>query len=93
MSAHTTGSPPESPPRRGSRLRFFTGEEGPAYRRRRQIFGAIWAAVSVGLIVPVIPAVWSPHLLLGLPTSFVWVIACLAVMFSALVWIYRSEDD
>jgi uncharacterized membrane protein YccC len=73
-------------------LRLFNGDESARYRRRRRLFVALWIAVTLGLTVPVVPPVWSPRpFVLGLPTSFAWVIACLAVTFVALVWLYRSE--
>lgn len=77
----------------GLRPLLFHGDESRRYRRRRQIFTAVWAAVTVGLTVPVVPALWSPRpLLLGLPASFAWVILCLVVVFAALVWLFRSEE-
>lgn len=93
MSAHGAESRPEPAAGNHLGLRLFGDEESPRYRRRRRIFVSVWTAVTVGLTVPVIPALWSPRpLVLGLPTSFAWVIACLAVMFGALVWLYRTEE-
>lgn len=77
----------------GPGLRLFVGESA-GHRRRRRIFLAVWGAVTLGLTVPLVPAVWSARpLLLGLPASLIWVIVCLAVIFTALVWLYRSEEE
>jgi len=84
----------ERHPPLGPGLRLFDAGESDGHRRRRRIFLAVWGAVTLGLTVPLVPAVWgSRSVLLGLPASLVWVSACLAMIFTALVWLYRGEEE
>ena len=70
--------PPGTPPRR---------------RRRRLVFLVIWLLAGVSLVWPVYALVADAFpLVLGLPLSLAWVVGWLAVVFVALVWLYRSDD-
>jgi hypothetical protein len=69
--------PPDTPPRR---------------RRQRLFFAAVLAMAALALVWPVYPLFSGIFpLILGLPLSLAWTVLWLAVVFAALVWLYRSE--
>lgn len=72
---------------------LFAPGTAPAVRRRRLVFLAVWGLVSLALIWPVYPqlAALTPRFL-GLPLFFAWVIAALAAMFVALLWLFLRDD-
>lgn len=71
---------------------FFTDSAPPSRRWRRSLFIAIVLVAALALIAPVYPLFGSIRpLIFGLPLSFAWVVLWLAVVFAALVWLYRSE--
>ncbi len=75
-------------------LVLFRPGTDPARRRRRRIFVAVYVLVGAMLVWPVFPKFSGIHpLVLGLPFSLVWVVSALAVMFGALLWLYRTEDQ
>ncbi len=79
-------------PRSGRGVRFFSPGADPGFRRRRLLFLWIYLAVVVGVVTPAVPGVWAGSLgWFGVPVSFLWVIALLAVVFVSLVWLFRSE--
>ena len=75
-------------------LLLFRPGTDPAKRRRRLIFLAIYLVVAALLVWPVFPMFSGIQpLILGLPLSLAWVLLALAVIFVALLWIYRAEED
>jgi hypothetical protein len=73
-------------------LVFFRSDLTSRQRTRRAIFLAILAVSTLALVWPVYPQVATIRpFVLGLPFSFAWVILWLAVMFAALIWLYRGE--
>lgn len=72
---------PESPPV-SARLVLSPPGTDPVRRRRRRIFVALYAAITLLLIWPVYPLF-----------SLAWVVMALAMMFGALLWLFRSEPD
>ncbi len=73
-------------------LVFFPHNTPPERRRRRFVFVAILLVTAVALIWPIYPVFSSAFpLILGLPLSLAWIVLWLAVMMTALIWLYRSE--
>ena len=71
--------PPDTPPRR---------------RRQRLVFVAILIVTALALVWPIYPMFSGIYpLILGLPLSLAWVVLWLAVMMTALIWLYRSEGS
>lgn len=82
------------PDPRDPRLALFPPGTDPARRRRRKIFLAVYVAIALLLIWPVYPFFARPFpLVFGLPFSLAWVVAALGLMFVALVWLFRSEEN
>ena len=76
-----------------ARLALFAPGGDPARRRRRLVFAAVYAAVALLLVWPVYPLFSGTlPLILGLPLSLAWVVLALAVMFGALLWLFRSDE-
>ncbi len=74
-------------------LQLFPPGTDPGKRRRRLIFVAICFAITACLIWPIYPLFSGVQpLILGLPLSFAWVVMDLALIFVALLWLYKSED-
>lgn len=86
---------PETPKRElPAGLTFFPPGTDPAKKRRRRVFLGIYLLAAVLLVWPVYPLFSGiKPLILGLPLSLAWVVMALGVMFGALVWLYRAEDD
>lgn len=77
-----------------SGLVLFRPGADPARRRRRLIFVAIYVVAAALLVWPIYPMFSGIQPLIGgLPFSLAWVILVLSVMFGALVWLFRAEDD
>lgn len=75
-------------------LVFFSPQASPRRKRRRTLFVVIVLAAALALVWPVYPPFGGIRpLVLGLPFSLVWVVLWLFVVFAALVWLYRTEDD
>ncbi len=75
-------------------LVLFRPGTDPARRRRRIIFVAIHLVVAAFLVWPIFPMFSGIRpMILGLPFSLAWVIMTLSVMFAALLWLFRSEDQ
>ncbi len=75
-------------------LVLFRPGSDPARRRRRLVFLAVYVAAALLLIWPIYPLFsGSRPLILGLPLSLAWVISALGLMFAALVWLYRTDDQ
>ncbi len=75
-------------------LVLFRAGTAPARRRRRVIFVAIYLVVAALLVWPIFPMFSGIRpMILGLPFSLAWVIIALSVMFAALLWLFRSEDQ
>lgn len=73
-------------------LVFFPPRTSPGHRRRRLVFVVILIAAALALIWPVYPMFAGIFpLILGLPLSLAWIVLWLAVVMTALVWLYRSE--
>ena len=82
--------PPEPLPKG---LVLFPPGTPPGRRRRRLVFLVVWLLAGVALVWPVYSFFADAFpLVLGLPLSLAWVVLWLAVVFVALVWLYRSED-
>ncbi len=82
---------PEKP---SPRPLLFPPGTDPARRRRRTVFLAVYVAIALLLIWPVYPLFSSAFpLVLGLPFSLAWVVTALGLMFGALLWLFRSEED
>ena len=82
---------PESVP---TGLALFRPGTDSARRRRRLVFLAIYLVVAALLVWPIFPVFSGIRpMILGLPFSLAWVIMVLGVMFAALLWLFRSEDD
>jgi hypothetical protein len=74
-------------------LVFFPPDTPPGRRRRRLAFIAILVAAMLALLWPIYPLFAGVFpLILGLPLSLAWPVLWLAVVFAALVWLYRSES-
>ena len=72
---------------------IFGHLDDPTKLRRRKIFLALYILVTSLLVWPIFPAFSGIRpLILGLPLSLAWVVLALAVMFAALIWLYRTED-
>ncbi len=72
---------------------FFAPGTPAGYRRRRVVVALVVLAAAVALIWPVYPLFGSVYpLVLGLPLSLAWVVLWLAVVFGALMWLFRSEE-
>jgi hypothetical protein len=84
---------PDSPDDLPRGLVFPSLQNAPARRRRILAFVAVVALAGVALVWPVYPSVASirPYVL-GLPFSLAWVVGWLAVVFGALVLLYRAEE-
>ncbi len=92
---HTTqGGPSGDAEEPGPGLRLFPPGASPDHRRRRLVFLTVYALVAAALLWPIYPrfAAVKP-LILGLPLSLAWVILDLAVIFVALLWLYRTEPQ
>ncbi len=77
-----------------SGLVLFRPGTDPARRRRRLIFLVIYFVAAAFLVWPIFPQFSGIHpLILGLPFSLAWVLLALAMMFAALVWLFRHEDS
>lgn len=79
-----------------ARLVLFPPGTDPARRRRRTVFAAVYAAVAVMVTWPVYSLFSGTFpLILGLPLSLAWIVFALAVIFCALLWLYRADrlDD
>ncbi len=86
-----TEQQPEAVP---SGLALFRPGTDPARRRRRLVFLGVYLATAAMLVWPVFPMFSGIRpLVLGLPFSLAWVVSALGVMFAALLWLYRSEDQ
>lgn len=73
-------------------LVFFSPNTSPKRRFRRTAFSILLLIATVALIWPVYPLVSGIRpLILGLPLSLAWVVLWLAIVFSALIWLYRTE--
>jgi thiol:disulfide interchange protein len=74
-------------------LVFSSLRKNPARRRRTLAFVAVIAIAGLALIWPVYPSVARirPYVL-GLPFSLAWVVGWLAVVFVALVFLYRADE-
>jgi hypothetical protein len=60
---------------------------------RHRLFGGVWLLATVALATPLVPAAWRPRpLLLGMPPAFGWALLWLAVMFVAVLWLYRADE-
>ena len=96
---------PEVKPETGSRadsstedlghgLWFFPPGTAPEVRRRRWIFVAVSTVAALMVLWPVYPFFARPKpLILGLPLSLAWVLAALALVFAALLWLFHGEAD
>lgn len=74
-------------------LELFPPGTDPAKRRRRLTFVAICCAITACLIWPIYPMFSGVEpLILGLPLSFAWVVLNLALIFVALLWLYKTDD-
>jgi hypothetical protein len=59
-----------------------------------RLFAAVWLLSTVALATPVVPAAWRPRpLILGMPPAFAWALLWLAVMFVAVLWLYRADQQ
>ncbi len=75
-------------------LVLFRLGSDPARRRRRLVFLAVYLAAALMLIWPIYPLFSDIRpLILGLPLSLAWVLLALGVMFAALLWLYRTDDQ
>ena len=75
-------------------LVLFPPDTSPARRRQRLLFVAILMVATLALIWPIYPMFSGIYpLILGLPLSLAWVVLWLAVMMTALIWLYRSEGS
>ncbi len=75
-------------------LVLFRPGSDPARRRRRLVFLGVYVAVAALLVWPIYPLFSGIRpLILGLPLSLAWVVLALSVMFAALLWLYRAEDQ
>lgn len=62
-------------------------------RARGLLFAAVWLLSVAGVATPFVPAAWRPRpLILGVPPAFAWVLLWLAVMFCAVLWLYRADE-
>ena len=85
--------PAERPPSSSNGPVFFSSSASAKRRWRRSLFVALVLAATLALIWPVYPLFGTAFpLMLGLPPSLVWVVGWLAVVFAALVWLYRAEE-
>lgn len=77
-----------------SGLKLFPSGSSPRHRRRRLVFAAICALLTAALIWPVYPlASGIRPLILGLPLSLGYIVIVLLLMFAALIWLYRGEEE
>ena len=75
-----------------ARLVLFPPGSDPGRRRRRTVFGAVYAVTAVMVTCPLYSAFSGTFpLILGLPLSLAWIILALAVIFCALLWLYRAD--
>ncbi len=73
---------------------LFRPDAPPAFRRRRLLFLAVFLLAAASVVWPIYPLFSGIRpLILGLPLSFAWVVLWLAVVFAALVWLYRTEEE
>jgi thiol:disulfide interchange protein len=74
-------------------LVFSSLRDRPTRRRRILAFVAVVVVAGLALVWPVYPSVASirPYVL-GLPFSMAWVVGWLAVVFVALVLLYRADE-
>ncbi len=87
------GMTPETKPGLPKGLLIFRPGTDPARRRRRLVFLAVYLAAAAFVVWPIYPLFAGIRpLVLGLPLSLAWVVLALAVMFVALVWLYRGDD-
>ena len=91
MTATPEKQPEDEPVPKG--LVLFSPGTDPSKRRRRQAFLAIYLVVAALLVWPIFPYFSGIRpLILGLPLSLAWVVLALAVMFCALVWLFRADQ-
>lgn len=87
--------PPDPDPSAGPPSRLpvlFPPGTTPASRRRRLVFVAVYALVAAALVWPLYPlGARAFPLVLGLPTSFAWVVIGLTVGLFALVGLYLGD--
>ena len=73
-------------------LVLFPPGTPPARRRQRLVFVVILLVAGLALLWPIYPLFSGVFpLILGLPLSLAWIVLWLAVVLSALVWLYRSD--
>jgi hypothetical protein len=73
-------------------LVLFAPGTPPGYRRRRIAFLVILAAATASLLWPVQALFAGPRpFVLGLPLPLAWILLWLAVLFLAMLWLYRAE--
>lgn len=75
-----------------ARLALFPPGSNPGRRRRRTIFVVIYFVAALMVTWPVYTLFSGTFpLILGLPLSLAWIVLALAVIFCALLWLYRSD--
>lgn len=86
------GSAQEAP--WGNRLVLFHPGTPRSIKRRRLTFVLVAALCGAGVVWPIYPLVaGSSPRLFGLPMPLAWLVVCLAVIFTALVWLFRHESE
>jgi len=75
-------------------LVFSSLQDAPTRRRRTFAFLAVVITAGLALIWPIYPSVAGirPYVL-GLPFSLAWVVGWLLVVFVALLFLYRTEEQ
>ena len=73
-------------------LVFFPPDASPSRRKKRLFFAMVLLTTAAALVWPVYALLSGIYpRVLGLPLSLAWPILWQALMFAALVWLYRSE--
>ena len=63
----------------------------PAHRGG--VFSVVWLLSTLALATPLVSTAWRPRpLILSMPPAFAWAIFWLAVMFVAVLWLYRTDE-
>jgi hypothetical protein len=84
--------PDQHPEPTSARLVLFPPGSDPGRRRRRTVFVAVYAVAALMVTWPLYSAFSGTFpLILGLPLSLAWIVLALAVIFLALLWLYRAD--